>query len=313
MDRLSPALAAALALVGGGCFVDPGVISTGGSQGSTSDASTTTGAATTSTSSTTGGESSSSGAASATTGGAIGDPVAFRIRTMVGVDPHYYGELMMGQCADLTDLFNLGIDGELSGGDVSYVMIFYPADPKAAETPLQLIRAQCNGALDTCSASPDDLGLMTVARNSQGALCSTVVVGTLNSAYSGDGAPNLPGAPCFISDEGDAAVPIADTLPAIALERLSLAATYVQQGEDVVGLVKGSLRGYLRESSAAAVDGEVAGVSFNLWGSIAGGGSCQLDPMSPIDDTDPNPDPRSDEAGVWVYFNFEADLVEWLE
>jgi hypothetical protein len=304
------ALGVALAVAGGGCF-DGGeqtsrTTGVSATTASSSSSSTSTGdEATTSTSTTT--------TTTTTTTGELGDAAAFRITKLSVVDPHFYYQLSMGsECSDVTNLVNFGVESEIGGGDVSHVLVFFPADPDAESTPLLISGASCNGALDTCSAANGEASTMTTAENAAAGVCSLLVSGTVNPMYSGAGSPHIPNAPCFTSVGDDGSIRIADTLPEMTLQDVRVAATYAG-GDDVSSLIEGTLRGYLTESAGLAVDGTVSDFPFNLWNAVSGGGSCQVDEMNPIDDTDPNPDPRSAEKGVWIYLNFEAQRVEWLE
>ncbi|MEZ4380077.1 MAG: hypothetical protein R3A79_01925 [Nannocystaceae bacterium] len=293
----------------GGCFDGGEATSrtTGASAATTSTStstSTSEGEATTSTSTST----------STSTTGELGDADAFRITKLSVVDPHFYYELTEGaECSDITTLVNFGIDSEISEGDVSHVLVFFSAEPGEASSPLLIAGASCNGALDTCSAANGETATMTTAENAAAGVCSLLVSGTVNPIYSGTGSPNLPNAPCFASVGDDGLIRLSDTLPEMMLRDVRVAATYVSDGDEVGSLIEGTLRGYLTQSAALAVDGIVSDFSFNLWNTVAGGGSCQLDVMNPIDDTDVNPEPGSEEPGVWIYLNFEATRVEWLE
>ncbi|MCA9661612.1 MAG: hypothetical protein KC486_24950 [Myxococcales bacterium] len=300
-----------LAVLVGGCFDGGEQTSrtTGVSATTATSTTTTTGDETTTSTSTT----TTTTATTTTTTGALGDADAFRITKLAVVDPHFYYQLSMGaECNDVTNLVNFGIDSELSGGDVSHVLVFFPADPDAESTPLLISGASCNGALDTCSVANGEASTMTTAENAAAGVCSLLVSGTVNPIYSGAGSPNIPNAPCFASVGGEGSIRIADTLPEMTLQDVRVAATYAG-GDAVSTLIEGTLRGYLTESAGLAVDGSVSDFPFNLWNAVSGGGSCQVDEMNPIDDTDPNPDPRSAEKGVWIYLNFEAARVEWLE
>ena len=318
MPPASFALVAALAL--GGCF-DAGEPIVGASNsGSATTAVLTTGDETTTT--TTGTTTTTTGTTTTTTTGEQDEPDAYRLTKLTVIDPHIYFVVMEGgDCADVTNILNAWLLSELTGGDASQALVFYPATADdGAQVPVRLVNAQCNAGLDTCSERTEtgDMPVMSTATNKGAGTCSIVLQGTWNPLYSEDGTPNQSNAPCFSSDAKDGTIRLAgsDNLPAVSLQDVQISASYtVAEGGQVTSLVKGTLRGYLRESEAKMVVGMIDGVSepFNFWGSIGGGDGCQEDPETPIDDTDPNPDPEDMDAGAWLYINFEATKVEWLD
>jgi len=321
------ALAIVAALAVGGCF-DPGdpivgvsnsgspttaVVTTGDETTTTTTTTTTTGTTTTTT---------TTGTTTMTTTGGPEEPYAYRVTKISVIDPHVYFALIEGgDCADVTKILNAWLLNELIGGDISQALVFYPATADdGAEVPMRLVHAQCNGDLDTCSeiTEPGDVPLTSVASNKGIGTCSIVLPETWNTDYSEDGTPNVANAPCFSSEPRDGTIRLAgsDDLPVVSLQDIQISASYtVSEEGKVTSLIKGNLRGYLRQSAAMMVVGMIEGVSepFNFWGSIGGGDGCQVDPEMPIDDTDPNPDPGDMDAGFWLYINFEATRVEWFE
>ncbi|MEZ4448714.1 MAG: hypothetical protein R3B09_04475 [Nannocystaceae bacterium] len=306
------AVVAALGAPAAGCFhggdeVTGGTSSTAGFTTTTASEETSTSTTTTTTTGTT--DDTSTGDA---TSGPPVDHDAFRVISAQIVDPHCYYQLTPDSCVDSTGILNAGIKGGLDDGSVNMIFVLSPGDPKEPEVGFRVLTGKCNASLDTCAPADGAVVAEATADNTTRGLCNLLLADTFNPDYAADGAPNVPGAPCFVSAEADVRVALSGSLPPIDLVSTQAAATY--SGVDGIdGLVKGTLRGYLTESKAKAVFGDLDGFDFVLWGTIAGGGGCQPDMNAPIDDTDPNPDPESAEPGVWLYLNFEAERVEWLE
>ncbi len=311
---------AGLALVG--CF-DAGEPIVGASNSaSMTTTATTTGETTTTT--TTGTTTTTTGTTTdeTTTTGEPEEPDAYRLTQLKLIDPHtYFAIVEGGECADVTNILNAWLADEIDKGDISQALVFYPVTPdNGAETPVRLVNAQCGNDLDTCSerSEPGDMPVMSVATNVGAGTCSIILPGTWNVDYSEDGVPNVANAPCFSTEAASGTVRLAgsDNLTeALELSDLRLTAGYTVVDGEVSSLVKGTLRGYLRQSDAMKVEGMIDGVPniFNFWGAVAGGGGCQVNEEEPIDDTDPNPEEGDVEPGVWLYLNFEATKVDWLE
>lgn len=309
ITRLGPGLALALAV--GGCFRGndeiPGEVTmTAGfttSTSTTSAAETTTTAAETTTTTTT---------SESTSTGEPADLDAFRVISAKIVDPHCYYQLTPDSCVDITSVLNAGLTSSIDKGSVNIVMVFAPAEPALPEVDFRVIQGKCNDGLDTCAPADGVVVAESIADNLAAGICNVLLPGTHNPDYADDGAPNLPNAPCFLSSRADVAIDLSGSLPSLELASAQVAATY-SGADGVDALLKGTLRGYLTQSKGQAVVGDLEGYDFDLWATVAGGAGCQLDPDAPIDDTDPNPDPESAEPGVWIYLNFEAARVEWLE
>lgn len=301
---------ATAALLVAGCFHGVDVTSQG-------QDTTTTGAATATDAS--GGTSTTTDASSSTTTGAAttgapAEATAVRITKLSIVDPHIYFPLDGVTCADTTALLNsAGIQNYIDDGDSNLVFIFSPLDPTASSTPARFTKAACNlGDATTCAPSKDFPEAHLSAENQSAGVCSTVLDGSLNPSYAVDGAPSIAAAPCFRTPPFDLELPLTPQLPNLPLRQVQVSAHYTTSDEDAA-LVAGSIRGYLRASDALEVVGDLVGQPFDIWGTIAGGDGCQLDPNTPIDDTDPNPIAGDADLGVWLYLNFEAQPVIWLE
>lgn len=302
---------ALVALLLAGCFHGVDVTSQG------QDTTTTATAADTSSGTTAADASSSTGTSSTTAAATTGDPAeatALRITKLSIVDPHIYYVLDGQNCVDTTALLNsAGIQNYIDDGDSNLVFIFSPLDPTASSTPARFAKAACNlGGTTTCAPSKDYQAADLSAENLSAGVCSTVLDGSLNPSYAVDGAPNIASAPCFHTPPFDLELPLTPQLPNLPLRQVQVSAHYTTSDEDA-SLVAGSIRGYLRASDALQVAGELVGQPFDVWGTVAGGNGCQIDPNMPIDDTDPNPIAGDADLGAWLYLNFEAQPVIWLE
>lgn len=261
--------------------------------------------------------SSSGGEGSTGDGTSTGDAPAidaYRMTSITIVDPHFY--YMLVACEDATPIFNSALAGEVADGTVNIMLVLDPADPDLETSSMRITEGACVlGATETtCGYKESGLFVPTIVTNSLVSTCDVVLTDTVNPAYAATGAPNLPAPPCFTSQRGAVILPsLAPELPPIILYDAQIAATYGAADPPVDGLISGVLTGFVPESQAVQFTGAIEGITFNLWGSIAGGGGCTKDPMAPIDDTDPSPDPRSSERGVQMYLNFVAERVEWIE
>lgn len=256
----------------------------------------------------------STGASSSTTDG--GPTLeAFRVDTITIADPHFYYQIA-DTCTDVTDQLELAIASEVADGALNLVLLFDHADPAAATVGLTFTEAICVLGTEqtSCGFKDADTFIPVSASNSSESPCDVVTPGTTNPAYESAGVPNVPPPICFASPRGPVVLPAIGALPPITFEVAQVAASYGSGAAPVDGLVDGILAGYMPASKAMTLTGEIKGIPFELWSSIAGSGaSCNIDPMNPLDDTDADPDPNVIERGVWFYFNFTATRVDWIQ
>ncbi len=214
---------------------------------------------------------------------------------------------------------NYGISEEIKeGGGVNMLLLFDPADPEAKEVPMILVEGDCTFGPDgaRCWQSEDGTYVKTAATNSPNLACDVTLPPTINPLYAAEGAPNVAPPPCFASPRGTVILPsLAEGLPPMVLYDAQLSAGYGLGGigPEIDELEAGLITGFIPESSAREIEGLIADLPFNLWGTIAGGDGCQPDVNNPIDDTDPDPNPENLERGIQMYLNFEAERVVWLE
>ncbi len=242
---------------------------------------------------------------------------AYRLTSVTIVDPHVYYDL--GGCGDRTALMNYAISEEIEeGGAVNMMLLFDPADPAAKEAPMILVEADCTFGPEggRCWQSEGGTYVKTVATNSPDLACDVTLPLTVNPLYAAEGAPNVAPPPCFSSPRGTVILPsLAEGLPPLVLYDAQVSGSYGLGGigPGIDELESGLITGFIPESSAREIEGLIADLPFNLWGTIAGGDGCQPDINNPIDDTDPDPNPENPERGIQMYLNFEAERVVWLE
>jgi len=259
------------------------------------------------------GSSTADATGSMTTTGSVSKLDAYRLTSVMIVDPHVYYDL--GGCGDRTALMNYAISEETKeGGAVNMMLLFDPADPNAGGAPLVLAEGDCTFGPEGTRCWQREAGtlVMTSAMNSLDFACDVTLPATVNPLYMAEGAPNVAAAPCFTSQRGTVILPsLAEGLPPLVLYDAQLSGSYGLGGAGVIE--SGLITGFIPESSAREIEGLIADLPFNLWGTIAGGDGCQPDINNPIDDTDPDPNIENSERGIQMYLNFEAERVTWLE
>lgn len=240
-------------------------------------------------------------------------PVAFRITSLELVDPHTYTfDPVLGVCTDSTATLNGFIAQSIANFDVSNTLVLRPLDPDSAVVKLQYVSALCiDGEPTNCT---DRMVAATHsvdadAFNRMAGACGEVAPNSLNPGYD---APARPSSPCIVSATIDG-TPVrlaAQTgmLPLdLALVEVEMAAAYAVDGEPQK-LVQGTLRGFMPAATAMLPAGQANGISFVPWSVLAGGAGCQVDPMNTFSDIDNH---GVYGQGVWMYFNFTAERVQW--
>ncbi|MCA9634489.1 MAG: hypothetical protein KC420_00455 [Myxococcales bacterium] len=236
---------------------------------------------------------------------------AYRLTKIEVADPHFYYDF--GGCKDVTDLLNFSVNDEIGSGGISFVLLFDPADPELNLAPMILTDGECVVGVDktTCGYKNPDFKVSTVANNSADVACDAVVPGTTNPNYP---QPNVAAPTCFTSPRGTVILPpLVAALPPMVLYDAQIVGSYGSPTAPVDTLVSGLITGFIPQSQAEQIEGMIQSFPFNMWGTVAGGASCQVDVNAPIDDTDPNPNPDLTERGVWIYLNFVAERVEWID
>jgi hypothetical protein len=236
---------------------------------------------------------------------------SFRITHMWLRDPHVYANAL--GCIDVTDTSVAGVssfngylnrflatdlsplDGFL---DLSPMLVFHPADPSAGTTPVDFFFnvaciAPVTGTTCTADTSLVPVGLSSTSQGS--GTCLGVIPGT-TTGYSPPVVSTT--GPCFVTAPQSLPLLIFD-VPLTLLDA-SIGATY--EGSE---LANGLIRGFLRQTDAAATIVNVPGigrvpVSSVLGGPGACGGTADLDT-------------RNGENGWWLYFNFSASAVPFSD
>jgi hypothetical protein len=240
-------------------------------------------------------------------------PVAFRITSLELVDPHTYTfDTVLGVCTDSTATLNGFIAQGIADYDVSNVLVLRPLDPKSAVAKLQFVSALCIAGEPTNCTDRMVAGTHTVdadAFNREAGSCGGTEPNSLNSAYD---APAQPPAPCIVSQRISGtpvrlAAQTGMTPLDLALVEVEIAAAYAVDGEPQK-LVQGALRGFMPAAAAMMPAGQANGISFVPWNVLAGGAGCQVDAMNTFSDIDNH---GFYGQGVWMYFNFTAERVQW--
>ncbi|MDC0718249.1 hypothetical protein [Nannocystis bainbridge] len=240
-------------------------------------------------------------------------PVAFRITSLELVDPHTYTfDPVLGVCTDSTATLNGFIAQGIADYDVSNVLVLRPLDLKSAVAKLQFVSALCIAGSPTNCTDRMIAGTHTVdidAFNREAGACGNTEPNSLNAAYD---APPRPPAPCLVSAK-IAGTPVRLAAQAgmtpldLALVEVEIAAAYAIDGQPQK-LVQGVLRGFMPAATAMLAAGQANGISFVPWNVLAGGAGCQADAMNTFSDIDNH---GLYGQGVWMYFNFTAERVQW--
>lgn len=240
-------------------------------------------------------------------------PVAFRITSLELVDPHTYTfDLVLGVCTDSTATLNGFIAQSLANYDVSNALVLRPLDPDSAVVKLQYVSAFCiDGQPTNCTDRMVDpaLSVDADAFNRIAGACGGSAPNSQNPAYSD---PAQPAPPCLVSAQIPgmplrlAAQP--GMLPLdLALVEVEIAAAYAIDAEPQQ-LVHGVIRGFMPATTAMLSAGQANGIGFIPWNLLAGGAGCQVDAMNSFSDIDNH---GVHGQGVWMYFNFTAERVQW--
>lgn len=240
-------------------------------------------------------------------------PVAFRITSLKLVDPHTYTfDPVLGLCTDSTDTLNDFIATSIENFEVSNTLVLRPLDPESLVAKLQFVSALCiSGDPTNCTdrmANPM-LNVSSDAFNQQGGACGAPEPNSLNAAYTG---LHKPQGPCFVSAQIDgtplrlAAQPGMIPLD-LRLVEVKIAAAYAVDDKPQ-RLVQGTIKGFIPAANAMVSAGQVNGNEFVPWNLLAGGMGCQLDAMDTFSDLDNH---GTYGQGVWMYFNFTAERVQW--
>ncbi|MEM6992885.1 MAG: hypothetical protein AAF721_20385 [Myxococcota bacterium] len=239
-----------------------------------------------------------------------GDAAVFRFASINVRDPHFFGDVLILGCTDLTDSApagNLGVNEQFNQ---AINMDLGPMDMPDGNLDLSLMLIfpsldQADGAMGdmdfangTCPVGGGDCGLLagsmlypSTYTSSDAGPCENVVPAELSNYTP---APGTTPGPCFSA--GPATVEIVTESFSLTLEDTEIAGTY--QGDPATSLMSGTLRGFLSTATAEAtilpMDLQDSTGAMNVAGLLPGGaGNCD-----PGDDTDGD--------GWWFYADFTA-------
>jgi len=234
------------------------------------------------------------------------EPTALRIKELNLREPHVFAFGFLDVTETVNGMINDALlldkaspadpntpDGLL---DFSFIAVFRPYDPAAANVDVDIVVADCSAPLDTtqCALGVGQVPVLSVATN-QDTTCLDVVPGT----DSGSTPPiTTPGGPCFSSDKETFDL----LLGGIAIHLIDgqMAATYAGS-QDAPTLTSGLMRGFLSVDAAAGavIPAEIP---------IVGGMSISEMLKAADKDTGPN-----GEEGWWFYMNFSAEEVSYSD
>ena len=318
-----------------GCSGDDGGSGSGGTSGtSATGGSTTAGSSTgspttgstssdtgTSTSTTAGSSTTAGDTTGTTTGGGDVDP--FRVTELYVRDPHFFADVSLLGCNDVTDLEILGmkgvnpsfneamttdVDDDAGSGnpdgnlDLSFMLLFQPLD-QAGSGPFDFQRADCKVPASMTVCSPRDGATVSSFNytSMMDATCLEADPAHLTNMYSPK--PNTVTGDCFSSTGdvlvlqlGDIELPLTDA---------QVAATYDADPAD--NFMTGLIVGFLSEADAA-----VATLPQSIQDSTGATFVADLLPGSASncaghDDRDDN----NGTSGWWMYVDFKAERVPW--
>ncbi len=235
------------------------------------------------------------------------DAEAYRVTEMTLADPHVFLEFA-GTCIDGTDIASVGFNQQLerviSTNMLNMILLFTPFDTEAESTPFALhTRAACSGSV--CSAALGPVG--TTAENQAEGVCLDAVEDSLTDGY---GEPNAPAASCFASTEQTVNLTVGTS---ITLDRAQAAGTYA--GRSITdGVVRGFLTFEAARATTVSIMPEFGGdrtLYELLRSSDEEGGACRTRAMEASDADDIDGD--GEEDGWWVYLNYTAQRVIWVD
>ena len=253
------------------------------------------------------GGSNASGGDMASTGGMATDatggtqlvdatPTAYRVTEMELVDPHLVVAVDITKTGNDTLLkpaLNDDTDPKDGFIDLSLVSVFTPVDPSMAETPLDIVVANCTHPASSTSCMPKSASdvTATTAVNQDSGVCLEPMAGTLTNTT-----PNSPVAPCYLADGGTLTMTFAGVT--MMLDDTQVSATY-GGGSPPSELINGLMMGFLPKDRA---DATMVPADQPLIGGLI------LGNVLPASDLDKGP---NNEDGYWVYLNFKAQPVPY--
>ncbi|MBL4686153.1 MAG: hypothetical protein JKY37_16285, partial [Nannocystaceae bacterium] len=247
--------------------------------------------------------------------GMPGEGAVFRFASLNVRDPHFFADVAVLGCTDVTDEAPLGMPGvndqfneainmdigpdDMPDGnlDLSLLLLFETLDQNdGGMGNMTFANGSCPAAGGDCTLLADTMEYPTMYTTSDAGPCENTVAADL-SGYNP--APGTTAGPCFSA--GPSTVVIATSSFTLTLEDTEISATYT--GSPATSLMSGTLRGFLTTANAEATilpqELQDSTGPTNVAGLLPGGnGSCAAG-----DDTDGD--------GWWFYADFTALSSSW--
>lgn len=242
---------------------------------------------------------------------------AFRISELVLRDPHVFVNFFNVSCLDLTDSTFAGfsVNQELADAigqdndgdgflDLSLLLLFRPLAATASNLPVDYTSAACTAPVAGTTCSPD--GSFPVAMTYDAFDVGTCLEPIPGSLRPYDPAVAVPTPPCFATFPKTVGIVLAGLV--VPLVEARVAGAWI--GDPPTSVFLGTLMGFLSE---AVADSLVLPSSIPLVGnqplsSVLRGGTGNCASGDDRDELYPG-----GENGWWLYFNFQADEVPWIE
>ena len=249
--------------------------------------------------------------------GLHGEATVFRFSQLHLSDPHAFADFGP-YCFAVQDAFKTVLNDAVTMDvdhdgflDLSFLTIMRPLDqsvPGGAQLEFVDGRGECTAPMSEtqCTLPAGVSPLISTYSNLDSGACLEAVPGTTSDFSS---PVTIPNAPCFSSGNMEVTVPFAGF--EVPLHAARLAATY--SGSPAVSLENGLLRGFLTESDADSIilPPSLPVIGGNSLSSALRGGGLSICPGSDLG-TGPDGNGRTT-SGWWLYLNFRADFVSYID
>lgn len=242
------------------------------------------------------------------------DGPVFRVSRLELIDPHLYFYISDQLCTDVDDTLSAAIGQELDSLETNILLAAEAYAPTAALQTFTFYRdADCSEGSEGISCVTDPLvpaAPFKASNVDEGACVADFDPLTLDDANL----PLLsaPVAPCLKSPKIALDLSVVSGLPPIKLYLGQMLAQYSPDDVAPTRIEQGLLYGFITREDAQMLRYTVSGTEIPLWSVVRGGdaNACTI-PEGETSDVDAvvideGGDPR---IGVFMYFNFEADLV----
>lgn len=249
---------------------------------------------------------------------------AFRFTSMYIRDPHFYGDLPLLGCTDVTDsvpigsaineMFNESIAGDDDEDgllDLSLLLLFRPLDQgDGASGDVDFTVGECTApATTTQCGQPDDFEPIPSSYGvMQSGTCHEPDGAHLSSA-SYDPQPGTTMGPCFHAGPTD--ISVETSALSLPLQDAEIAATF--DADPAQSFTSGTMRGFLTEEAAQQIElpADVQDTLGVVYVAQLLPGGCGPDADGPGSGCNCAGHDDRDGDGWWFYVDFTADLVPW--